>query len=87
MKKMLTYRQDGEKEGIAMNRKIKANCYYVDGWWRYYRTADGEIFSLKYGHKIDYFYHGNVFKNEDMLKYLNGEELEKYLERYDFVEN
>lgn len=73
-----------------MTSKIKAKCYYVDGRWRYYRTADGETFAVKYGYKNNYWYHGNAVKavkNEDILKYLTGQELEQYLEKYEFVED
>lgn len=55
---------------------IEAKCYYVTGWWRYYRTEDGKTFSVR--DNKDYFYHGNVYKNQDILVYIkNAEKLKR----------
>ena len=55
---------------------IKAKCYYVDGWWRYYRTEDGRTFAVRDGKS--YFYHGNVFKKQNVCVYIkNAEKLKK----------
>ena len=62
---------------------IEAKCYYVTGWWRYYRTADGRTFAIR--DNTDIFYHGNVYENHDILIYIkNSKKLRKYVK---FVEN
>lgn len=62
---------------------IKARCYYVTGLWRYYRTIDGETFSIR--DNKDYFYHGNVFENQDIIIYIKN--VEKLKQKVSFIDN
>ena len=53
------------------NIKI-AKFYDRRGWWMYYRTEDGHTFSVR--DDKEYFYHGNVFKNENVTVYIKPEQ-------------
>ena len=66
----------------ADSRK-SAKCYAVYGWWRYYRTPDGETYSIRDGKY--YFSHGNVITGENNeIKYIQGENLKNLLEKVRF---
>ena len=55
---------------------IESKCYYVTGLFRYYRTLGGKTFSVRDNEA--YFYHGNVYKNQDILVYIkDAEKLKK----------
>lgn len=62
---------------------IKARCYYVTGCWRYYRTADGRTFAIR--DNEDYFYHGNVYKNQDICIYIKN--AEKLKQKVSFIDD
>ena len=64
---------------------IEAKCYGVWGRSRYYRTKDGETFSI--ADNKHYFYHGNVITGKNAgLKLLNGEEIEELKSKIEFAE-
>lgn len=61
----------------------EAKLYYKRGWWNYYRTEDGHTFSVR--DNQHYFYHGNVFKNEETLIFIKPENHEELFKKISFV--
>ena len=63
-----------------------AKLYWKGGWWNYYRTETGDVYSIRDGK--DYFYHGNSFKVDNTaVKCIKGDELEELKKKVRFVVN
>lgn len=62
---------------------IEAKLYKKIGWWDYYRTEEGHTFSVR--DNQHYFYHGNVFKNEDITIFVEPKDHEELFKKISFV--
>lgn len=64
----------------------KAKLYYKSGDWNYYRTDEGETYSIRAGKY--YFYHGNAFRiDKTEVKFIDGDELKELKKKVEFVIN
>ena len=82
--KMVVLTKEVKKMIDKKTHKIIAKCYGVWGNSRYYRTENGETFSITNGKH--FFYHGNANMKNQSIEYLSGNRLKEIQSIILFVE-